>query len=137
MAARKPKEKSPGPRSATDLHKSLGEKVRAARLAANISQDELGKALGLSFQQIQKYEKGVNRIEMTRMIAIAKFLNAPLADFIGAVEIKRTQRRQDFDAVLATREGAQVIEAMITMSEGQRQFMVEIARRLPQLTSAA
>jgi transcriptional regulator with XRE-family HTH domain len=47
--------------------KKLGEKIRTRRVVAGMSQAELGKALGITFQQIQKYEKGVNRVSAVRL----------------------------------------------------------------------
>lgn len=133
--ARKVKDKPAGPRSAGAEHKVLGSRIRAARMTAGVSQDELGKALGISFQQVQKYEKGVNRVELMRLIAIAKFLNVPLTEFTGSITVTPSPRKQAFDTTLATREGAQVIEAMSRMNEAQRQFIVEIARKLPEVSA--
>lgn len=56
--------------TATDIH--VGRWVRTARLAQRISQEKLANAVGVSFQRIQKYEKGVNRIGTGRLHAIAK-----------------------------------------------------------------
>jgi transcriptional regulator with XRE-family HTH domain len=58
----------------------IGANLRAARLAAGVSQVELGAALGLSFQQIQKYENGANRISAARLLLVAHVLQTPLAD---------------------------------------------------------
>jgi transcriptional regulator with XRE-family HTH domain len=61
--------------------KKLGEKIRTRRIAAGMSQDELGEALGVSFQQIQKYEKGVNRVSAVRLEQIAKTLDESISYF--------------------------------------------------------
>jgi transcriptional regulator with XRE-family HTH domain len=70
---RKPRASGPG-------DKALGEKIRTRRVAAGISQAELGKELGVSFQQIQKYEKGVNRVSAVRL-QIAAALDESLSYF--------------------------------------------------------
>jgi transcriptional regulator with XRE-family HTH domain len=62
----------------------LGNRIRARRIEANMSQMELGQALGVSFQQVQKYEKGVNRVSVTRLQEIAKTLHEGLDYFMGA-----------------------------------------------------
>ncbi len=59
-----------------DVH--VGSRVRLRRTMLGMSQDKLGEALGLTFQQIQKYEKGVNRIGASRLFEISKILNIPL-----------------------------------------------------------
>jgi transcriptional regulator with XRE-family HTH domain len=61
-------------RSARDLDKKLGNRLRAYRIEAGMSQMELGDKLGISFQQIQKYEKGSNRLAVVRLVEICKLL---------------------------------------------------------------
>jgi transcriptional regulator with XRE-family HTH domain len=53
--------------------------MRERRLQVNMTQDDLGKALGISFQQIQKYEKGVNRVSASRLYELCKVLNVPMS----------------------------------------------------------
>ena len=57
----------------------IGKRMRELRNANNISQVELGRELGVSFQQIQKYEKGVNRVSAARLFDICKALTASLS----------------------------------------------------------
>lgn len=68
-------------REANEVDLALGRRVRTFRLRANLSQTELAGKLGLTFQQIQKYEKGVNRIAASRLVDIANALDAPLSAF--------------------------------------------------------
>lgn len=63
------------------VDKLVGQRVRARRSALRMSQTELGEAVGVSFQQIQKYEKGVNRIGASRLSAIAAVLQVPVTHF--------------------------------------------------------
>ena len=63
----------------TDVH--VGKRIREARIAKGLSQTELGKLLGVSFQQIQKYEKGTNRLGASRLWALATSLNLPVPYF--------------------------------------------------------
>lgn len=63
--------------------KALGERIRARRIEAGWSQDKLAQALGVSFQQVQKYEKGVNRVSATRLADIAMHLGESLDYFNG------------------------------------------------------
>jgi transcriptional regulator with XRE-family HTH domain len=64
---------------ATDT--SVGEKIRSQRLLRHLSQTELGKKVGITFQQIQKYEKGANRVGAGRLQRIAEVLNVPVSFF--------------------------------------------------------
>ncbi|GIX18131.1 MAG: hypothetical protein KatS3mg119_2317 [Rhodothalassiaceae bacterium] len=62
-----------------DVH--VGSRVRLRRTLLGMSQEKLGDALGLTFQQIQKYERGANRIGASRLYKIAKILNVPVSYF--------------------------------------------------------
>ena len=69
-------QKSP---SAIDRH--VGSQVRTRRLLLGMSQEKLGDALGLTFQQVQKYEKGANRIGASRLLEMACILDVPIEYF--------------------------------------------------------
>ena len=68
--------KTPNP---IDLH--VGSRVRMRRMLLGLSQEKLGEALGVTFQQVQKYEKGMNRIGASRLQDMAKILDAPPSFF--------------------------------------------------------
>ena len=75
----KAKPKKDAPRIATAIDAFIGDRMRERRHALNMSQKELGKALGVSCQQIQKYEKGYNRVSAARLHDICKVLNVSLS----------------------------------------------------------
>jgi transcriptional regulator with XRE-family HTH domain len=62
-----------------DVH--VGSRIKLRRKLLRMSQTDLGKALGYSFQQIQKYEKGTNRVSASKLVAIAEALNVPIMFF--------------------------------------------------------
>jgi transcriptional regulator with XRE-family HTH domain len=62
-----------------DIH--VGSRLRLRRNLIGLSQDQLGKALGLTFQQIQKYERGANRMGASRLFQVARLLKVPVAYF--------------------------------------------------------
>ena len=68
--------KAPNP---TDKH--VGSRVRMRRMMLGMSQEKLGDALGLTFQQVQKYEKGTNRIGASRLQQISHILQVPVSFF--------------------------------------------------------
>jgi len=78
MAVRLPLPRKQAP-SPTDQH--VGARVRMRRRMLAMSQEELGAALGLSFQQVQKYERGANRIGAGRLQQISHILQVPVAFF--------------------------------------------------------
>jgi transcriptional regulator with XRE-family HTH domain len=68
--------KSPNP-----IDKHVGSRVRMRRMMLSMSQEKLGDALGLTFQQVQKYEKGTNRIGASRLQQISNILSVPISFF--------------------------------------------------------
>jgi transcriptional regulator with XRE-family HTH domain len=69
----------------TAADKPIGERVRARRLGLGMSQEALAKAIGLTFQQVQKYENAKNRISAGRLVQIAAALNCNPADFFAPI----------------------------------------------------
>jgi transcriptional regulator with XRE-family HTH domain len=74
------KQKTPNP-----IDKYVGSRIRMQRLLIGMSQEKLGDALGLTFQQVQKYEKGTNRIGASRLQHISQILKVPVAFFFEGV----------------------------------------------------
>lgn len=70
-----------GPRSSGKAEEQMGHRIRLRRVEQGMSQDELGKRLGVSFQQVQKYEKGVNRVGAHRLSQIATALDVDINFF--------------------------------------------------------
>ena len=75
-AERGGKEQKPSP---IDVH--VGMRIRLRRTLMGMSQERLGEALGLTFQQVQKYERGVNRVGASRLFDLSRVLDVPIAFF--------------------------------------------------------
>lgn len=71
------------PRKPKNLDTTIGARIAKRRKAIGMSQDALGEALGVSFQQVQKYEKGENRIAASTLAEVSKALRMPVAYFYG------------------------------------------------------
>jgi len=63
------------------IDRFVGHRIQTYRLAAGMNQTELAKAAGVTFQQLQKYEKAQNRVSASRLFAIAAMLNCPVSAF--------------------------------------------------------
>lgn len=88
-------------RSATPLDIEMGQKIRVRRVEMKISQAELGEQLGVSFQQVQKYEKGVNRIGASRLEQIAAALSVPVTFFFrSAGTAKDRDKEREVESLL-------------------------------------
>ena len=119
--------------NATDKH--VGRRVRARRLIIGWTQEKLGDALGLTFQQVQKYEKGTNRIGSSRLVQIAQALGAPVAHFFEGLD-EQTKPRGGADEInlindfIATREGIRLARAFRNLSATARAPIVDLVETL-------
>jgi transcriptional regulator with XRE-family HTH domain len=80
--------KSPNP-----IDKHVGARIRMRRLQISMSQEKLGDALGLTFQQVQKYEKGTNRVGASRLQHIATILQVPISFFFQGLPTNAGEKR--------------------------------------------
>lgn len=102
--------KSPNP-----INVHVGSRVRLRRMMLGMSQEKLGEHLGITFQQIQKYEKGTNRIGASRLQAIARVLSVPPAFFFeDAPGIVPVAGNQGFDEP----QSASYVVDFLSSSEG-------------------
>jgi transcriptional regulator with XRE-family HTH domain len=108
----------------------MGERIKARRNRVGLTQDELGKALGVSFQQVQKYEKGTNRVSTGKLMQICQTLDcsiAELTDGMGGKDAKITPA----STFAASREGVAIIEAMSKIDDiAIRRSIIQLAERL-------
>jgi len=70
-------------RKSGDTDKEISERIRARRLLVGMTQTELGAALGVSFQQVQRYERGANRLSISAFIAVCRALKVDPMELIG------------------------------------------------------
>ena len=73
-------------KSTTSHDVEVGQRIRARRMAKGMSQTELGNLLGVTFQQVQKYEKGVNRVGAGRLVRVAESLDVSVSFFFGGTD---------------------------------------------------
>jgi transcriptional regulator with XRE-family HTH domain len=119
-----------------DLDRRVGERLRSRRLKMGLSQSELGASAGVTFQQVQKYERGANRISASRMIQFAEKLGVAPAYFVAGfgsgskANGDTTKTARAIESVAASNEGVAVLEAMAQMKPSRRKFVVTLARAL-------
>jgi transcriptional regulator with XRE-family HTH domain len=127
--------KTPNP-----IDKHVGSRVRMRRVLIGMSQERLGDALGLTFQQVQKYEKGTNRIGASRLQQIARILGMPIEFFFegsptvdrehqaGFAEVSDTPYVADF---LATNECVQMNRAFLRIKDSKmRRRVVDLVNAI-------
>ncbi len=81
-------------RRSCDLDVIIGERIRIRRILMNVTQSELASAINVTFQQVQKYEKGRNRVSAVTLFNIAKKLSAPIEYFYGSGHVDSGIRRK-------------------------------------------
>ncbi|MEM7057857.1 MAG: helix-turn-helix transcriptional regulator [Pseudomonadota bacterium] len=86
-------------KAADDIDAHVGSRVRLRRMTLNISQEQLGESLGLTFQQVQKYEKGQNRIGAGRLYKIAQILSVPVEFFYEGLPVAGSLNPEDSASV--------------------------------------
>ncbi|ARN80319.1 helix-turn-helix domain-containing protein [Methylocystis bryophila] len=126
------------------IDRHVGNRVRMRRMLMKMSQEKLGEALGLTFQQIQKYEKGLNRIGASRLQQISKTLNvSPSFFFEGAPTIVGAATPADAPAGFEEEAQSQYVVDFMSTAEGvhlNRSFAriknPKVRRRLVELIAA-
>jgi len=89
----------------------VGTRIRLRRTLLGMSQERLGEALGLTFQQVQKYERGVNRVGASRLFDLSRVLDVPISFFFD-----------DMPDALAANYGTQPQRRVAGFAEGQESF---------------
>jgi transcriptional regulator with XRE-family HTH domain len=120
-----------------DLH--VGARIRLRRRMQGVSQEKLADALGLTFQQVQKYERGANRVSASKLYEIAAALRAPISYFFDgladpAVEDgagSRTGDEQTVHSFLMTAEGLELARLFPVIPRGQiRRRLLDLLRAM-------
>jgi len=124
-------------RSTEQMDRAIGLKVRTARLSVELSQQKLGDALGLTFQQVQKYEKGTNRISTTTLIRIAAILKQPMSYFIDEPKYKPDTRGEEMAEFVGSRAGQQLIGLAVDLPPHLQQSLINLARSMGKTSKAA
>jgi transcriptional regulator with XRE-family HTH domain len=118
-------------KSPNSIDKHVGSRVRMRRMMLNMSQSGLGDALGITFQQVQKYEKGTNRISASRLQQACHILQVPIPFFFeGAPAGDALPGRLPHDPLtdlMATRDGLALVKAFLRISN------VHLRRRIVNL----
>lgn len=119
-----------------DAH--VGKRVRHRRWMMGMTQQQLGEKVGIKFQQVQKYETGMNRISASRLWDIAQALDVPISYFFegldaeGATETAVGTAASDAAKgdLLADREALELVRSYYAIPENQRRRLFDLARVL-------
>jgi len=127
----------PGVKSPDPVDRHVGSRVRMRRGLLGMSQEKLGEALGVTFQQIQKYEKGSNRIGASRLNQIAQILGVPVSFFFEGAPIDALgeadgqalgfsdhDQARYVEDVMMSQDGIQLAKAFARIKDPRRRRMV-------------
>ncbi|WP_134680103.1 helix-turn-helix domain-containing protein [Paracoccus ravus] len=110
-----------------DVH--VGKRIRHRRWMIGMTQQQLAEKVGIKFQQIQKYETGMNRVSASRLWDIAQAVDVPISFFFDGIEEGQIPTPVEGD-ILADKEALQLVRAYYAMPEAQRRQIFELARVL-------
>ncbi|HXO03426.1 MAG TPA: helix-turn-helix transcriptional regulator [Stellaceae bacterium] len=126
-----------------DVH--VGSRVRLRRNMLGLSQEKLGEAIGLTFQQVQKYERGANRIGASRLMELSRELDVPVSFFFDETDPVRAPAipqgfeespQEGFDSdPLRKRETLELIDAYYEINAAVRRRLFDLAKVLAAGTS--
>ncbi len=114
----------------------VGKRVRQRRWMVGLSQQQLGEAVGIKFQQIQKYETGMNRVSASRLWDIAAVLDVPVTFFFDgydgtSLNIDSAQAKAGGQGdLLADKEALDLVRSYYAIPENQRRKLFDLARVL-------
>lgn len=112
-----------------DVH--VGKRIRHRRWMVGMTQQHLADSVGIKFQQIQKYETGMNRVSASRLWDIARTLDVSISFFFEGLGGGEPQSAPASD-ILANKEAMELVRAYYAIPEAQRKRLFDLARVLSQ-----
>ena len=116
-----------------DVH--VGKRIRQRRWMNGTTQQQLAEAVGIKFQQIQKYETGMNRVSASRLWDIARVLAVPVSFFFDGLDAEGGETLQgDVPSdVLTDKEALELLRSYYAIPENQRRRLFDLARVLSEV----
>lgn len=129
------------PRTAREVDVYVGSRIRTIRQVRKMSQERLGDILGVTFQQVQKYEKGSNRVGASRLYDMAKYLDCPIQDFfpkdIDAGEPILSEDDSVMMEFIGSSNGISFAKAILAAPKAIRPELLELVRKMANFETSA
>lgn len=103
---------------------AVGARIRLARMEAGLSQTDIADALGMSFQQVQKYEKGTNRIAPSRLTPIAKMTGKPISWFYSEQDQGANPEADLVSRMLTAPHGIEIAKSFLAIKSNDHRVTV-------------
>ncbi len=114
-----------------EVDKHVGQRIRHRRWLAGLTQQQLAEAVGIKFQQIQKYETGTNRVSASRLWDISRALGVSPSFFFDGLEMSGAQDSGE-ENLLEKKETLELLRTYYAIPESQRKRLFDLARALGQ-----
>ncbi|MEM1232978.1 MAG: helix-turn-helix transcriptional regulator [Pseudomonadota bacterium] len=113
-----------------DVH--VGKRIRHRRWMVGMTQQQLAEQVGIKFQQIQKYETGMNRVSASRLWDIAESLKVPVSFFFAGLDGDDSEETKSASPndLMADKEAMELVRSYYAIPENQRRRLFELARVL-------
>jgi transcriptional regulator with XRE-family HTH domain len=111
-----------------DIH--VGKRIRHRRWMVGMTQQQLADAVGIKFQQIQKYETGMNRVSASRLWDIAQTLSVPIQFFFEGLGEGADAGADMAPDLMSNREALELLRVYFSIPEAQRKRLFDLARAL-------
>jgi transcriptional regulator with XRE-family HTH domain len=121
--------KKPQGKRATTTDTAIGGRMRAFRLARGLSQTQVADDLGVTFQQVQKYEKGVNRISGSRLVALCSLLQVKPEQILGNGSGVYHDEPDVFE-VMQDKYSSKILMELHRLPLGQRQALLQVLQAI-------
>jgi len=111
-----------------DVH--VGKRVRHRRWMVGMTQQQLADKVGIKFQQIQKYETGMNRVSASRLWDISEALSVPVSFFFEGLDARNSSLEEIDGDILADKEALMLVRSYYAIPEAQRRRLFDLAKVL-------
>ncbi|HAH09131.1 MAG TPA: transcriptional regulator [Alphaproteobacteria bacterium] len=124
-------------RNPVDLH--VGKQIRQRRWLLGLTQQQLAQAVGIRFQQVQKYESGANRVSASRLWEIANALGVQVTFFYEGLDIPGQEddaaqdRNSSVASALADKDANDLLRAYAGLAEGPRRRLLDLVRAMQEM----
>lgn len=116
-------------RLVSEADRAIGPRIRIARAEIGMSQDALARALGLTFQQVQKYEKGTNRVSAARLAAIAAILGKKMSYFVDGIDVAVASDDHIINRMLLSgNRGIELAKLFVGVDSGMQIKILDLVR---------
>jgi transcriptional regulator with XRE-family HTH domain len=121
------------PKNPVDLH--VGKQIRQRRWLLGMTQQQLAQAVGIRFQQVQKYESGANRVSASRLWDLAKALSAPVTYFFDGLDQDNVDgAAKSFAAAVEDKDTHDMMRAYLGLEQAPRRRLLDLALAMHEMS---